>query len=128
MAQRVFIFLVVCLLMFCGEIFGQKFPEKKSTIPQNVVMPRLFCGRAPETPVNLTGMYAILKNWREPSCFLPYDFTMVVPHNFYTSNLSFFCKTEWKIEKVIAVPLRVRLGSLEHVNYLEGKPNSQKPR
>ena len=40
----------------------------------------------------------------------------------YMANLGFFCKKELEIEKTTHLPLRFRLGSLQEVNRLEGKP------
>lgn len=39
----------------------------------------------------------------------------------YVKNFGVMCRQEWKVEKYLHVPLRVRMGSLEHCNYLEGK-------
>jgi hypothetical protein len=44
--------------------------------------------------------------------------------NFYSSNLAFFCRQEIKIEKAIKIPFKLRLGSVQTVDYLEQKPNS----
>jgi hypothetical protein len=40
----------------------------------------------------------------------------------YLGSLGFFCKKEIQIENTIHLPLRLRLGSLQEVNRLEGKP------
>jgi hypothetical protein len=37
-------------------------------------------------------------------------------------NLGYFCRKEVEIEKMTHLPLRLRLGSLQEVNRLEGKP------
>jgi hypothetical protein len=40
----------------------------------------------------------------------------------YAGNAPFFCRKELQIEKMTHLPLRFRLGSLQEVNRLEGKP------
>ena len=45
----------------------------------------------------------------------------VLQRDRYVKNLAFFCRQEWKVEKATGLPLRLRIGSLEHCNRLEGK-------
>lgn len=45
----------------------------------------------------------------------------LLPQDYYSNNLGFFCKKELQIEKLTRIPFRVRLGSLDYVNTLEGK-------
>jgi len=48
----------------------------------------------------------------------------VLPQNFYNQHLSYFCKKEVQVQKLTALPLFIRLGSKEYVDYLEQKPGS----
>lgn len=50
-----------------------------------------------------------------------------VPPQFYTQHLSFFCQKELQIQKVTGLPLFIRLGTKEYVDYLEQKPNAKRP-
>lgn len=45
----------------------------------------------------------------------------LLPENFYSKNLPFFCKKELQIDKLTKIPFRIRLGSLDYVNKLERK-------
>jgi hypothetical protein len=45
----------------------------------------------------------------------------LLPANFYASNLGFVCRQEILFERKTKIPLRLRIGTLEYCNYLEGK-------
>lgn len=47
------------------------------------------------------------------------------PITSYFDQLGFFCKKEIQLDRLTPLPVRVRLGSLEYVNWLEQKPNSR---
>jgi hypothetical protein len=46
---------------------------------------------------------------------------LMVSPNHYTKSFGIFCRSELQFEKRTGIPLRFRLGSLAHCNYLEGK-------
>ena len=51
--------------------------------------------------------------------------SMLISPTFYLSNLAFFCRQEIKFEKATKIPLKFRLGSVQQVDYLEGKNNKR---
>jgi hypothetical protein len=141
MRQRHFLFLVVCLLMFCGKFFGQKNPQNfqefinynaltgfklknlsslASAKQGNEMLTPNFKNNYP--PSNFSLQNPVLKPGYALSGTLP-----VLSSSFYCSSLGVICKKEMQLEKLTAVPFRFRLGSLEYVNYLEKKPNALRP-
>ena len=44
-----------------------------------------------------------------------------ITNNFYVQHFGYFCRQEWKLEKVTKMPFRFRLGSLDYCNTLEQK-------
>lgn len=57
-----------------------------------------------------------------PANFKPAAFS----YNYYNS-LGAACKVELNLEKATKVPFRFRLGSLQQTDYMEQKPNAQRP-
>ena len=48
----------------------------------------------------------------------------VLPQNFYNQGLSFFCRKELQLQKRTSLPVFIRLGAKEYVDFLEKKPNA----
>lgn len=52
--------------------------------------------------------------------YLGVNANALIQPNFVVTNWGFFCKQEWKFEKATKIPLKIRLGSLQATNLLEG--------
>ncbi|HZH97006.1 MAG TPA: hypothetical protein VEY06_14035 [Flavisolibacter sp.] len=50
----------------------------------------------------------------------------IIPSNYYTKGLGVVCKQELRLQKATGLNLFFRVGSKEHVDYLEQKPNAPK--
>jgi hypothetical protein len=103
-AIRFYYFLIVSGLLFFGEnIFGQPAPVAPTAARDTTLFPHLSV---------LEERSVLRSNVLSPS---------PVPADHYAKNLAFFCRQELKFEKAVRVPLRVRIGSLDECNRLEGK-------
>ncbi|MEM6317978.1 MAG: hypothetical protein AAF960_09925 [Bacteroidota bacterium] len=47
-----------------------------------------------------------------------------IPAAYAYKDLAFFCKIEVQLEKAVKMPVKFRLGSVDYVDYLEGKKAS----
>lgn len=122
MVQRLYSFLVVFLLIFSGEIFGQQVQGNFSApTPSDSVRFKKFMPSQFRFPVN---KYLVYNDCTPGQTHILLN---ILPASFYSENLGFICKKELQLDKVMAVPLRFRLGSLVYVNYLEQKPNAHNP-
>ena len=45
----------------------------------------------------------------------------VITPDYYSKNLPFFCDKELKMQKKIKIPVKIRVGSVDYVDKLEGK-------
>lgn len=95
--------LLVCLALLPGFIYAQQVSK--------LVLPSLI--KADTINQNLTLRQGNAK-------------PVLGKYNYYNS-LGVACKAELKLEKATKIPFRFRLGSLQQTDYMERKPNAQKP-
>jgi len=121
MVERVCCFLVVLLLMFNGAVFGQQNAGFKA-IPLPVGLAG-YDGRfsGPGGELSRMKMPVLNDTTGKRIVWNP------ISSSLYVNSLGFICKKELQIDKVLTLPVRFRLGSLDYVNYLEQKPNAVKP-
>jgi hypothetical protein len=123
-SQRAYQILVVFLLILPVRIFSQQqMPLFAQKIPHSLKLFGNF--KTTENQNDSSTSFLFTNNEvSRPFTLNPFPFRMeVINTNFTFQNLPFFCKKEFQFEKNTAVPLRVRLGSLDYVNKLEGKDN-----
>jgi len=119
MCQRGCYFLVVLILLFNSTCLGQENIPRFSSHRYNI-----FIGDT------LHKLLEVKKKYKD-SPYISSNYHLAnrpLSAGFYTTQLGFFCKKELTVEKYLTFPLRLRLGSLEYVNYMEQKPNAIKPR
>lgn len=122
MRQRISFFLVVFLLMFGTGSFAQdKYsfclrPDQKDLVLRN------------DTRIFFTKNQLLYDQYKQGEILSTAYVAKPVAANYYTRFMGLFCRKEWQLEKAVSLPLRFRLGSLEYVNWMEGKPNTIKPR
>jgi hypothetical protein len=132
MAKRIFYFVVVLTLGIPEEIFGQKIPQPNSIeMPGEQAFQQSIENRgAPlvkDFQKNFLAFQKNIEKWTTNQVIYPFMADRVIvplKADWYSSQLSFFCRNELILEKATAIPFRFRLGSLEYVDYLEQKPNS----
>lgn len=133
MRQRSFVFLVVLLLLFSGEILGQqKITGLRYPIDAKSLMNFEFGDnlnyKGPEIDsCILQGMQKKETSSIHLRPFISLTRPVIAP-SYYCNSLGYFCKKELQIQKLTSLPISFRLGTLEYVNYLEQKPNAVKPR
>jgi hypothetical protein len=124
-SERKISFIVV-LLFF---VLTQTIQAQKPVFRERGVVPEKFewkDGASIEKliqPAGFQNNLALKANGSISNPVLANPVQQPIPSDYYARNLGFFCKKEWQFEKKVHIPLRVRLGSLEYCNYLEGKNN-----
>jgi len=122
-SERAYRILVVLLLIFPARVFSQQqMPLVGQNSPHVLGISENFSAQKPS---HYSSFFSFNNNVSYqlgvpepayPSCGI-----QIVRPGFATEHLPFFCKKEFQFEKSTSIPLRVRLGSLDYVNRLEGK-------
>lgn len=144
MRQRLWGFLVVFLLMFNGEIFGQEkntwnLSHQSKTIQlftwgKEIGIKQWTNRFSSDYAKNIAfdaGFLYKLQRARTAYSFIraekiPESYSFRLASRFYLESLGIFCKKELQLDKLTPVHFRFRLGSLDYVNWMEQKPNAIK--
>ncbi len=106
-------FLFFCMI-FVGSIV---YSQQRLSIPfiteqVSIIKDSIFSLNSPSTGNNI---------FTKAKALAPQVFLTVIQPDYYTKHLGFFCKKELQLEKVVKVPFKFRLGTVEYCNWMEGK-------
>jgi hypothetical protein len=116
--QRFYKIIVVCFFTLCTSSLAAQIAILKSysnAHPQQIAgyqMAQKFLVFQHDSSISQLSYF-------NRNIALPGQTTIRKDH--YVQQLRFFCRSEWQFETSTGLPLRLRLGSLAHCNYLEGK-------
>jgi hypothetical protein len=124
-SKRAYQILVVFMLILPLRILSQQqMPLFAQKIPHILKAPGNFKEKEIQADKTYISDLSVNNGTPRPLALIPFSFRVTpIDAGFTIEHLPFFCKREFLFEKTTAVPLRVRLGSLDYVNKLEGKEN-----
>ena len=121
-AKRLFSFIVALVAIQNGEIFSQKITNNT---PALIVERQSFSLYSPVAfPVSGLRNFSLSRPFVNDGQYTGKKSGNLIPQNYFSNNLTFFCRTELQFEKATSVPFRFRLGSVAYTDYLEQKPNA----
>jgi len=137
MAQRRKGFIVVCLLLVYSGVFGQlsawqpvvsgqgRVPvifSSKITYSNNSFKPRFPAAASRASSASFS-----MCNWgADPGPVFHLRPVPVISAGHYRNTLGFMCRQELTLQKKLSLPLVLRLGSPDFVNWMEQKPNARR--
>ncbi len=131
MPQRIFSFLIGLIFIINGEVFAQ---IKSGDKPHPVRFTPLSSNEFIIKKKNYIDLFSASEKKLINNSALPFSAAIFLQKNApdqsiysrYAAKMhgSFFCRNERRLEQATGVPLKVRLGSLAYVDYLEKKPNA----
>ncbi len=109
--QRFCYFLIVCLLMVCvastnAQTGKNILKDTLTTVKINALASPALLSFSVQSPLFATSLFKQ---------------SAIIPCNYYTQTFGIICKKELQMQKLTALPIFFRLGTLEYVNRLEGK-------
>jgi hypothetical protein len=119
--------LFFCMIFVGGDAFGQTNGVKTS-IFEPLRKEKLILIPYNTSSLNIKSDWNIRPQLKTRPANISMKITdinyNIIRPDFYTQNFGFFCKKELQLEKIVRVPVKIRLGSVQQCDWLEGKRNA----